>query len=222
MIHVQPTLDNTLGALFIGIVFATILNGVSYSQTWVYFGSARSGHSDRSDSRWLKSMVIILVFLDLVHQLSISHWLYYYCVSNFGNLAAFSNKLPGSSYGISFSTDLITIMTQGFYVWRVWKLSKSLSLTGVILVTSLAQFGFSLYFSVRAIHLSAGELTTVLGPFAIVINSLGAACDIFITSAIVFCLHKFQRSFSSGTLKRTNHLLRSVMIFSVTTGIVSR
>ncbi|KIK59476.1 hypothetical protein GYMLUDRAFT_245162 [Collybiopsis luxurians FD-317 M1] len=85
---------------------------------------------------------------------------------------------------------------------------------------TFSRWKVSRYFSVRASHLSAEELTTVLRPYAILIYSLGAACDILIASAIVFSLHKFQKSWSRGAFKRTNDLLIFVMVFSVTSGIV--
>ncbi|KAJ3859160.1 hypothetical protein EV359DRAFT_68402 [Lentinula novae-zelandiae] len=70
---------------------------VTFSQTWFYFSAQTR---DRSDPMWLKLTVMTVVFLDLMHQLFTSQWIYYYCVTNFSNAAAL-NTIPWSYYGMA-------------------------------------------------------------------------------------------------------------------------
>ncbi|KAJ4000676.1 hypothetical protein F5050DRAFT_1729097 [Lentinula boryana] len=211
---VQANIDNTLGALFIGLILSAVLNGVTYSQTWFYFSSQQQRQSP--DPLWLKATVVVVVVLDLLHQLFTSHWMYDYCVTNFGNNAAL-DVLPWSYYGMAYPTGAVTVIVQSFYVWRVWKLSQSFIIAGAIWSVSLAQLGTFLYYVARVFHVpNATDLSLVLGNYAILVNALGAACDIFIACAMVFYLRQ-----SRTSIKRTNHMLRSITVFTVTTGIVS-
>ncbi|KAJ3929074.1 MAG: hypothetical protein NXY57DRAFT_452488 [Lentinula lateritia] len=210
---VEITIDNSLGALFIGLIIASVLNGVTFSQTWFYFSAQTR---DRSDPIWLKLTVMTVVFLDFMHQLFTSQWIYYYCVTNFSNAAAL-NTIPWSYYGMAMPMGLNTIIVQTFYVWRVWKLSKRLILPGILWSVCLTQFGLLLYYVYRVSGLtSAAEFSTVMGPYAIATNGTGTAADIFIAAAMVYLLQQARTS-----IKRTNNVLRAVTIFSVTTGIVT-
>ncbi|KAF5386532.1 hypothetical protein D9757_005914 [Collybiopsis confluens] len=211
--QVMITLDNTLGALFIGLIIAAVLNGVTFSQTWFYFTSQGR---ENADPLWLKILVGIVVLLDVTHQAFTSAWIYDYCVTNFGNMNALDH-LPLSYYGMAYPTGFVTIIVQSFYVWRVWKLSKNPFIAAGIWSLSLAQFGTFLYYVARVFGVpEASELSILLGRYAILVNALGAAADIAIAIAMVFYLRQ-QRT----NIKRTNHLLRAITIFTVTTGIVS-
>ncbi|KAJ3796157.1 hypothetical protein GGU11DRAFT_156191 [Lentinula aff. detonsa] len=210
---VEITIDNSLGALFIGLIIASVLNGVTYSQAWFYFSAQSREHSD---PQWLKLTVVTVVSIDLLHQLFTSQWLYYYCVTNFSNEAAL-NTIPWSYYGMGVPMGVNTIIVQTFYIWRVWKLSKSLILPGVLWSVCLAQFGLLLYYVYRVSGLtSAAEFSTVMGPYAIATNGTGTAADILIAAAMVYLLQQARSS-----IKRTNNVLRSVTIFTVTTGILT-
>ncbi|KAJ4483029.1 hypothetical protein C8J55DRAFT_488548 [Lentinula edodes] len=239
---VEITIDNSLGALFIGLIIASVLRIVklvdlrlivTFSQTWFYFSAQTR---DRSDPIWLKLTVMTVVFLDLMHQLFTSQWksqVYYYCVTNFSNAAAL-NTIPWSYYGMAMPMGLNTIIVQTFYVWRVWKLSKHLILPGILWSVCLTQFGLLLYYVYRVSGLtSAAEFSTVMGPYAIATNGTGTAADIFIAAAMVYLLQQARTSIKryehdelmsdmdDQASLRTNNVLRAVTIFSVTTGIVT-
>ncbi|KAJ4470677.1 hypothetical protein C8J55DRAFT_183497 [Lentinula edodes] len=142
--------------------------------------------------------------------------MYDYCVTNFGNSAAL-DVLPWSYYGMAYPTGVVTVIVQSFYVWRVWKLSNNVIIAGAIWSLSLAQFGAFLYYVARVFGVpNASDLSLVLGNYAILVNAIGATCDIVIACAMVFYLRQ-----SRTSIKKTNHLLRSITIFTVTTGIVS-
>ncbi|KAE9404416.1 hypothetical protein BT96DRAFT_989465 [Gymnopus androsaceus JB14] len=184
------------------------INGVTYSQTWFYFSSQSTGESP--DRVLLKSMVIVVVLLDFVHQVFTSHWLYSYCVTNFGNSDAL-NILPWSYYGMVYPTAFVTVIAQrygfeimllgGLTLLNSWmSVSRSYVIAGAIWCISLAQFAALLYYVARVIKIPfASELATLLGGDAIIVNALGASW-----SKVV-----------------TNHVLHSIMMFSVTTGIMS-
>ncbi|KNZ75372.1 hypothetical protein J132_03412 [Termitomyces sp. J132] len=75
-------LDSKLGAAFIGNLIAAVFYGITCVQTYMY-----SKKSDR-DRTWFKGVIYFLWILDTLHLAMISHALYYYLISNFGNLVA--------------------------------------------------------------------------------------------------------------------------------------
>ncbi|KAJ3865966.1 hypothetical protein EV359DRAFT_62706 [Lentinula novae-zelandiae] len=214
--------------LYSGVQYRTYVYILTLSQTWFYFSAQQQ--REHSDPLWLRATVVVVVILDFLHQLFTSHWMYDYCVTNFGNSAAL-DVLPCQlnqerrEWHIQRGATFLVVLTAlrlnqniSFYVWRVWKLSNNVIIAGAIWSLSLAQFGAFLYYVARVFGVpNASDLSLVLGNYAILVNAIGATCDIVIACAMVFYLRQ-----SRTSIKRTNHLLRSITIFTVTTGIVSR
>ncbi|KAI5892202.1 uncharacterized protein SCHCODRAFT_02625558 [Schizophyllum commune H4-8] len=208
-------LDSTLGASFIGMVIAAALFGITCSQTYFYFGSTSR---QNKDSTLLSSIVAGIVLADCFHQIAITSWLYNYCVTEFGNLTALSN-LPWGFYGMVIPTLLVTFTVQGFYVWRIWQLSgKNWILAGFIEACSVAQAGSLIYYITASFVtvVSAEELTIQLQKYVVLVNGLGAGTDILITLCMMALLKQ-----SRTAIKRTNRIIRTIMILSVTTGMAS-
>ncbi|KAL1744716.1 hypothetical protein HDZ31DRAFT_63854 [Schizophyllum fasciatum] len=198
-----------------GVIIAAALFGITCSQTYFYFGS---NSRQNKDGTWLTTIVGAVVVLDLFHQISITSWLYTYCVSEFGNLAALST-LPWGFYGMVFPTLFVTFTVQGFYVWRIWQLSgKNWILAGFIECCSVAQAGSLIYYITASFVsvVSAEELTIRLQKYVVLVNGLGAGTDILITLCMMALLKQ-----SRTAIKRTNRIIRTVMILSVTTGMAS-
>uniref|UniRef100_A0A0W0FKW1 DUF6534 domain-containing protein n=2 Tax=Moniliophthora roreri TaxID=221103 RepID=A0A0W0FKW1_MONRR len=93
------TVDNTMGAAFIGVICAACLYGVSCVQTWFYFNrysydvwyikllvkcfvSLERRKYSRSGLQ-----VLVVWILDSIHQGLISHTVYFYVVTNYTNAA---------------------------------------------------------------------------------------------------------------------------------------
>ncbi|KAG9221483.1 hypothetical protein CCMSSC00406_0009919 [Pleurotus cornucopiae] len=74
------TLDNTLGSLYVGSLFAAVLYGITSIQTYSYF----SWFYNR-DSFVHRVAVGLLWSLDTIHFVLVVHGVYYYCVESFEN-----------------------------------------------------------------------------------------------------------------------------------------
>ncbi|KNZ72059.1 hypothetical protein J132_04340 [Termitomyces sp. J132] len=81
--HSPIPLDSKLGAAFLGNLVAGIFYGITCVQAYMYFIK-----NSRKDEPWFKGIIFFLWLLDTVHLAFITHGLYVYMVSNFGNLAA--------------------------------------------------------------------------------------------------------------------------------------
>ncbi|KAJ7342397.1 hypothetical protein DFH08DRAFT_1082017 [Mycena albidolilacea] len=111
-----PTLDNTLGAVFLGVVVSCILFGVSALQVYYYY------HYYPNDSSLHKLSVALLWVLDITHlSLSIAA-AYHYGVSGFGRQEGLGMIIWPVKLQILINV-VIVLLVQSLYAYRVWLLS---------------------------------------------------------------------------------------------------
>ncbi|CAK5270981.1 unnamed protein product [Mycena citricolor] len=149
-------LDNSVGALSIGVTVATMLFGINCMQSFLYFAE----HSQK-DGLALKLFVGLLWLLELITAVLINHGIFFYTVSNWGDLSVIneptvwcvpsSSSLPSQNRkpvaGVFWSKlgsvfTFVALMVQGFFAHRVYILGgRRKILPGIIIFLTLAQFG---------------------------------------------------------------------------------
>ncbi|EPS96190.1 hypothetical protein FOMPIDRAFT_115943 [Fomitopsis schrenkii] len=95
---VSITLDNLLGAVFIGIILSTVLYGVTCLQTYLYYTEYC-----KKDSLRLKvyvAFVVSVCTIDSLHVALLATTYYYYTVTNYGNYSALVQRWRRSIVGI--------------------------------------------------------------------------------------------------------------------------
>ncbi|KAG1724547.1 hypothetical protein EDB19DRAFT_1644545 [Suillus lakei] len=111
----QVDLGNTYGALFIGVIIAAILFGLTNVQAFIYFQTHRDTgrtfykliFNSSSASRLHRTMNFYRI-LDALHLVFIVHCIYYYLVTHFANIGALTKIVW--SFKVSFSVQhLITL-----------------------------------------------------------------------------------------------------------------
>ncbi|KAL4250039.1 hypothetical protein ABKN59_004924 [Abortiporus biennis] len=110
--------DNTLGALFIGLVIAALLTGIGCLQTYIYFMS--TGKNDHIAVRILIAVLWIMDFLTLIFGVIGE---YFYFVTNYNNPTELINlywAIPGYVVIATISDSLVRFM----FIYRIWKLSQ--------------------------------------------------------------------------------------------------
>nr|GAT61038.1 NAD(P)-binding protein [Mycena chlorophos] len=126
-----PTLDNTLGAVQLGVFFSGIIFGSTTQHLYYYY------HYYWYDSHLHKSAVAILWILDAFHLSLTIEAAYNYGVRGFGDVVGLQSirwsvkvrALPTSECLLIVLQLLIAInvviilLVQGLYAYRVWKLS---------------------------------------------------------------------------------------------------
>ncbi|EAU81155.2 hypothetical protein CC1G_10442 [Coprinopsis cinerea okayama7 len=114
-------LDNTLGAAFVGMVVAATLHGVSCVQTLYYF--------THQTDRWpTKLLVGSVMFFDTVHQALITHTVYTYVVTDWGNPRMLDNLVWSLLVEVLFN-GLTALLVQSFLTMRVWKSNEQSELS---------------------------------------------------------------------------------------------
>ncbi|CDO70077.1 hypothetical protein BN946_scf184806.g4 [Trametes cinnabarina] len=227
------TLNNTLGAAFLGNIAAACFYGITVLQTYIYYG--RSG----SDRLYLRCLA-----LDTVHLALVTHSVYLYAVTDFANFLALEVPvclfhLLKERLGMYLAQVLVTgvsdFIVRGIFCERVWRLSKrNWILMLAIGATSLVVFGepstLSLYARADRNFLAGGSIAFAVKGFGlpnyfalsgisgILYTSLGGSvvADILITVSMCYMLAKRRTGFS-----RTDSMVRVLILYSINTGALT-
>ncbi|KIK04879.1 hypothetical protein K443DRAFT_92257, partial [Laccaria amethystina LaAM-08-1] len=189
---------------------------VSCAQAWYYF----IHHSDR----WpLKSLVWGVMLTDTIHQGLITHSVYKYTITNWGNVDILGELVPTLLVEVIFN-GLTTFMVQWqahsplfFLAMRIWRLSDGkVWLIVIIVLLVFGEFG-----SLSLVAFLELRFTTVtqlehLQPLSLSSNALGAAGDIVIAATLCTLLHRSRTGFH-----RSDTVINKLMVFSVNTGLLT-
>ncbi|KAI9063667.1 hypothetical protein FKP32DRAFT_693080 [Trametes sanguinea] len=204
------TINNTLGAAFLGNIAAACFYGITLLQTYIYYG--RNG----SDRLYLKCLVFVLWALDSVHLALITHSVYLYAVTDFANFLALEVPV-WSILAQVIVTGVSDLIVRMIFCERVWKLSKrNWTLLIMIVTTSLVVFGGSIAFAVKGFGVpNFFALSEISG---ILYTSLGAGvvADILIAASMCVLLAQRQTGFA-----RTDSMVRVLILYSVNTGALT-
>ncbi|KAK0493136.1 hypothetical protein EDD18DRAFT_1333892 [Armillaria luteobubalina] len=190
-------IDSTFGALFIGMVMAAVLWGVSCVQTWYYFDNYRR------DSMFLKGVVFFTWLSDTIHQILITHVLYYYTISHFGDTDALENIVWTLYVEVIFNA-ITGFLVQSFFAYRIWTFRKNFAVLSVIHTSAVA-------------HTFLRLLTSKSSkPLSMSINVLAAAGDVLISVAICIFLNNAKSGFAWS-----NNVINRLMLFAINTGMLT-
>lgn len=209
--HIQ--LANTFGALFIGVVLAAVLFGVTIVQVFIYFQT----HSGTGIT-FYKLVVIFLWILDALHLALIVHCVYFYLVINYANISALTEVVWSSKLQQVVAV-LSIVVGHLLYVHRIWTVSKGRSKVlpiivgiAVILISGL---GIAVvWFIYQEIHVATNIVKTewityvYLGTVAFV--------DVLIASSLCYLLAT-SRTGSS----RLDLFITRLMIYIINTGCLT-
>jgi len=204
------TIDNTLGALFLGNLTAAILYGVTCVQTFMYF------QNYSRDTLSLRITVFFLWICDTVHIAIVTHSVYFYAVTNFSNpLALGDATVSVMSHLIITSISDITIR----YVFgrRLWQLSGgNVPLAISIGVTSLVVFCSSMAFTSLGIRYKAYSKFYKISYLLYLALGSGVVVDTIMALALCIVLAKSRTGF-----RRTDSLINVLMMYTINTGLLT-
>ncbi|KAJ6460027.1 hypothetical protein C8R47DRAFT_1327811 [Mycena vitilis] len=237
------TLDNTLGAVFFGVVFSSILFGVGSLQVYYYY------HYYPHDTLMHKCSVGLLWFLDALHLSLTIIGTYHYGVRGFGHpevlgeviwcvlfplplpipipIPAFfsspsltaPDSLPALSRSIKLQAAInvvIILMVQSLYAYRVWLLSGYHHGVLGYLVAGVVLGGFAIGI-VLAYETYTIFSWSQIGDIGWAVSSSFAASsfiDIVISVAMCYYLRK-----SKGRESRLNSRISTLMQWTLSSGI---
>ncbi|KAL0950565.1 hypothetical protein HGRIS_007367 [Hohenbuehelia grisea] len=223
-------LNNTFGAVLVGVLISSLLFGVTCVQAWRYF----QVYQDRQYIRVMVASVMLVTsnsertskltansihrrLMEAVHLALVMHAIYYYLVSNFGNLLALIN----SSWSIIWLVGItagITLVAHLFYTHYVWQISKKNPfLTGYLLLLAMAHFGLAVSIAVEAHRLrSFTRFAKEAHSLVTASLSVAALADLSTAVAVSYLLHS-----SRSGWKSTDTLINRLIVYAIHNGLLT-
>ncbi|KAL5494606.1 hypothetical protein ACEPAI_67 [Sanghuangporus weigelae] len=144
---IQALLNESLGAMFIGLILSAILFGVTNAQAFTYFRNLKR------DYAYLRVMIALLWSLDVVQLALLASYMYYITVTHFSDLLIIG-KVTGSLCAFLIVSGTSNFIIRLFYSRRIWFVSDgNIILTAITLALSAATFAFGLGFSAKLFSL---------------------------------------------------------------------
>jgi len=165
----------------------------------------------------INTLQVAAVFLsDTLHQILITHTVYTYLITNFGDLVALNN-LVWSIVAMVLVNGLTAAMVQSFMTLRVWKLTNgSYALTGLVSALVLGEFIAIIYFSAKAFQLGTFTQLPLIKGASISVNVLGAAGDVLIALILCSMLQQSRTGF-----RKSETVINRLTIFTINTGLMT-
>ncbi|TFY70044.1 hypothetical protein EVG20_g2897 [Dentipellis fragilis] len=208
---VIPALDSTMGATFVGVLVGAMLYGVSCLQTWHYY------REYSHDAFSIKLMVGTVWLCDTVHQILISHTMYTYVITNFANPAILGELVWSLIVEVLFN-GFTAVLVQCFFTLRIYRLSnKNIPITAVVLLFVIGQFGVTMAYAAKAIHMTTFAQLATLKGLSMSVNALTAASDVSIAVALCSMLHRSRTGF-----RASDSMINKLIIFTMNTGLLTR
>ncbi|EIM82229.1 uncharacterized protein STEHIDRAFT_114186 [Stereum hirsutum FP-91666 SS1] len=206
-------LDNTLGAVFIGIIFSSIVFGITCLQAYIYY----TQHCD-DDRFFLQLLVAVLMILDAIHLALLVVFFYHVTVSNFGDLSVLQHTTWSITFQILF-VHIISTIIQLFFAWRIYHISeKKKPIPLVTAVIAISQIACAIVFVVAMLDedtlgMPGSKAEEIWSPLALGLNTI---CDIFIVSAMVSHFRKTKDMFS-----RTQKVITRIITYALNTCLLN-
>jgi len=204
-------LNNTVGAIEIGVLISTFLFGVISCQTWVYY------RRFPKDAPVLKLLVATIWLLELGHTIAVTNSLYTITVLDFDDPLKFASPPKSLDASILFSA-FIGPLVQAWFAYRVLKLS------GKLYIPVLCWFlSFLRCVATVAVGIEALLSTSVLKFekdfkwLLTFILAVGAAVDVIIAGSLCY----FFRQLRATSFHRTVKVINQAMIWTVETGLLT-
>lgn len=207
------TLDNTVGAIFLGAIGAGFLFGVNTLQFGYYF------HSFPNDILLHKVSVTLLWTLDALHLALTLHAAYNHVVTDFGSLGGLLVVHWSMQAQVTVLV-LVIILVHCLYGQRIWKLSGYhrgfLGYITILALSAAAGVGIVLAYKVFTVK-SYLELESIR--WALQAGFATATfIDFLITLAMVYYLHK---SIGTGSRTRLNTRISVVIQYVMASGLLT-
>ncbi|KAA1466889.1 hypothetical protein DENSPDRAFT_58857 [Dentipellis sp. KUC8613] len=203
------TLENTMGAILVGLVLNATLYGMVCVQTYQFLENF-----GKSDRLYLRLLVMLLWALDTLQLVLTLHAAFYFLIFNFDQPSALSFSVWSLNLETSVSTT-ITFIVRSFFAARVWQLSdRNKPLFFVTFLLSFAQFGMGFYLTVLCfIEKNFDKLPLYMVPVCVQ-SVISIGTDMMISAPLIYYLRK-----SMTGRKRTNSVINLLIIWSINTAL---
>ncbi|KAG1755400.1 hypothetical protein EDB19DRAFT_1661022 [Suillus lakei] len=200
-----------IGPVVLGALANACFFGGLVVQTYVYYASFPN------DNRVMKITVAAILASQIAHLICVSATLWKVAVTDYGNPLTFLVFPLGADAAILF-TAITGALVESAFVFRLWKLSKTLVLPLVSLALCLLAQSISLAMAVKAFTMT-NLVTFETDENRLITLSLTSrlACELTLTLSMAWYLRK-QRS---STFSRTTTMIDRLVLWTIETGLTT-
>ncbi|KAM5543559.1 hypothetical protein V8D89_002810 [Ganoderma adspersum] len=205
----------TIGVGYLGVVFTSVVYGITCIQTFQYYRSPRA----RTDSALIKGLVGGVWILDTLQEVFAMHAFYFYLIDNFDKPAGLLIPIWSIAAGILVNA-LVSFSVKMFFLMRIWRLSQNAYVTIIGIMVNTARLVMNLYYPIRSFFALNVDLITLeirLKPYGSSSLALEVACDLLISISMTYYLQRERRN----ALQRSGDMLSRLIILTVATGTLS-
>ncbi|KAH7930140.1 hypothetical protein BV22DRAFT_77136 [Leucogyrophana mollusca] len=197
-------------AMYIGILLATVLSGITIVQGWIYI-------NDNRDGLILRSLVVFLILADIITTILDLRLMHRYLVENFGNLTTLS-AAPIEIITEYIITVVIVFLVQVFFISRIYLLQKERWLVSVVIavLASAAMVTGFVAIADLARHPQLASFTSTQNKVTFGINgSFSAVADILITASLTWTFATSKKGTNKSDTK-----LQQLLMYVVSRGVL--
>ncbi|PPQ72256.1 hypothetical protein CVT26_006983 [Gymnopilus dilepis] len=209
---VDVTIDNTLGACFIGFAVACGLYGIVASQTFSYF------RNYPGDKNLYKALVLFIFLLETADQCFIGHLVYFYAITNYADVLVLLSAKTTWSFILQLTVGAVAgCIVKTYFAFRVWRFShRNYWITGLILLLAFGQLGLALAFTVKAFKLPDVFAVHNLQTLGTLSLGVGVCTDIITAGALCIFLNRLRTG-----LKSSDNLVNNLCTYAINTGVLT-
>ncbi|TFY56441.1 hypothetical protein EVJ58_g7643 [Rhodofomes roseus] len=195
--------------IFVATFIGQILFGIVIAQVYIYFTRYKR------DALWVKVFVLFLFVCDICSAVFTICWMFFLFVSNWGNIAAFSQPTW------MLATDplilgLMSCATHFFFARRIKIITESIWLAGSICFFGIGTLAGALGGTIEFMRVQSLVDLTSLKPIAIVWLLCAAVGDVMITVILSWSLKRKKSGF-----KRTDQIVDRVIRVTIQNGFLT-
>ncbi|KAH8826373.1 hypothetical protein DL96DRAFT_1280669 [Flagelloscypha sp. PMI_526] len=205
-----PSMNSTIGALEIGVIFNVLLLGTASTQAYYYFVRFKD------DPQFLRWFVFVVWLCEVGHTTSLLHALYAMTVTYFGNPITLAH--PPKSLVLSMSTGCAIVLVQFFFAWRVYRIANLVYLALFCAFLTLVLVAAVIGVTVTAYR--AASLPVYLNSHQWLFTSvfvLRTANDIVLTAGLCMSLMNSRKS----ARQKTSAIIDRIILWTLESGLLT-
>ncbi|KAG2110780.1 hypothetical protein BD769DRAFT_79298 [Suillus cothurnatus] len=200
-----------VGPVVLGALVNACLFGGFVVQTYIYYANFPNDH------RVMKFTVAVIFASQIAHLICVSATLWKAAVSGYGNPLTLLIFPQGADAAILF-TAITGALVESSFVFRLWKLSKALTLPLISLVLCLLAQSIALVMTVKAFAMTNLVIFEIDENRLITLSLTSRlVCELTLTLSMVWYLRK-QRS---STFLRTTTIIDRLVLWTLETGLIT-
>ncbi|KAF7304570.1 hypothetical protein HMN09_00859700 [Mycena chlorophos] len=203
-----------IGPIFLGNSLNCLLLGTLALQVYSYW------RHFRKDRAYLKTLVYIILLVDVIQTGFGIHEAWWYAIQNWGNVPSLQHG-PWTALMAPITCGIVAALVQIFYAWQIWrwsyKLLPRLTAALIVLLALLQNLAAVVADSLLWQNLSQSNLLQLHPVFEIWL-SVSFITDILIATSMILML---QGSKTHSNLTRIDNIIDRLIINSIRTGAIT-